>query len=183
MNLFFPPRVCIVLFFVCFWSLLFSGHDLCHELYHLGAEFPTVPKCSTILTASFFILINTLKRKEMKGRVPIVAQWVKDLIFSVRLQVQPLSWFGGLQVWCYYKLPCRLQMLLRSGIAVAVASAAALIQSLAWELPYAVGAARKGKRRKKWKGNEACEPQTNLTWDKNQWGMEWCKMDFYLLVL
>ena len=40
-------------------------------------------------------------------------------------------------------------MWLRSGVAVAQEAAAALIQPLAWELPYAAGAALKRKKKKK----------------------------------
>ena len=46
-------------------------------------------------------------------------------------------------------------MRLRSGVAVAVAKAAALIQPLAQELPYAAGAAVKKRKRKKKKKDKA----------------------------
>ena len=52
----------------------------------------------------------------------------------------------GLAQWD--ELWCRLQMRLRSGVAVAVAAGAALIGPLAWEVAYAAGAAlqRRGKK-------------------------------------
>ena len=55
--------------------------------------------------------------------------------------------FSGLRIWPGHELRCRSQMWLGSGMAVAVASAAALIQPLAWELPYATGAAPKSKNK------------------------------------
>ena len=58
----------------------------------------------------------------------------------------------GLRTSCCHELWYRLQMQLRSGIAVAVArpAAAAPFQPLAWELPYAMGVALKSKRKKKY---------------------------------
>ena len=59
--------------------------------------------------------------------IPVLAQGVKDL--------------------CCCKLQDRLQMQLRSGVAVAMVSPAAPIQPLAKELPYAAGAAVKGGKK------------------------------------
>ena len=52
-------------------------------------------------------------------------------------------------IQCCYELWCRSQTWIGSGIvaiAVALAAAAAWIQPLAWELPYAMGVALKKKK-------------------------------------
>ena len=53
--------------------------------------------------------------------VPIVAQqkWIQ--LGTVRLWVWPLALLSGLRIWCCCKLWCRLQTLLGSHVAVAVA--------------------------------------------------------------
>ena len=72
--------------------------------------------------------------------------WLKGLrtqLVSKRMQVQTLAPLRGLRIQRYHKLWCRLQMWLRSGVAVAVVQAGSCSSSwpLAWELPHAVGAA------------------------------------------
>ena len=57
----------------------------------------------------------------------------------MRLRVRSPALLSGLRILSCCELWCRLQTLLRSGVAVAVA----LIQPLAWEPPYAAGAALK----------------------------------------
>ena len=64
----------------------------------------------------------------------------------MRLWVQSLASLSGLKIWHCHELWCRSQTRLGSGIAVAVA----LIRPIAWEPPYAAGAAlEKDKREKK----------------------------------
>ena len=65
-----------------------------------------------------------------------LTQWVKDMVLI-------LASLSGLRIWCCHELWYRLQARLRSGVTVAVvrAVATAPIQPLAWESPYAVGAA------------------------------------------
>ena len=69
----------------------------------------------------------------------------------MRIQVQYLALLSGLRIWHCCKLQYRLQMQLGSHVAVAVVQpvAAATIQPLAWELPYATGVALKGKEEKR----------------------------------
>ena len=57
------------------------------------------------------------------------------------MQVQSLASLSVLRIQHCHKLRCKLQMWLGSVVA------AALIQSLAWELPYATGAALKKKNK------------------------------------
>ena len=62
----------------------------------------------------------------------------------MRLQVRSLALLSGLRLWHCCELWCRLQTWLRSRVAVA------LLRPLAWEPPYAAGAAlEKAKRQKK----------------------------------
>ena len=54
-----------------------------------------------------------------------MAQWVKKPLVSMRMGVQSLDSLRGLRIWIQHchELWCRLQMLLRSWIAVAVMQA------------------------------------------------------------
>ena len=52
--------------------------------------------------------------------VPIVVQWKRIQLGTMRLQVQSLASLSGLRIRCCRELWCRLQTRLRSGIAVAV---------------------------------------------------------------
>ena len=63
----------------------------------------------------------------------------------IRTQVPSLTSLSALGTWRCRELGCRLQRRLRSGVAVAVVSAAATapIGPLAWEPPYAAGAGLK----------------------------------------
>ena len=75
-----------------------------------------------------------------------MGQWVKDALrISMRMWVRSLASFSGLRIWCCHKLPTRSKMELGSGVVWLWRrlAAAALIQPLAWELPYATGAALK----------------------------------------
>ena len=88
--------------------------------------------------------------KEQKTGLPAVAQqrWIR--LVSVRMRVRSLASLHGCRIWHCRKLWHRLQMCLGSSVAVAVAqaSAAALIQPLAQELPHATGVTVKRKRKK-----------------------------------
>ena len=67
----------------------------------------------------------------------------------MRMQVRALASLSGLRTRSCHELWCRSQIWLRSGIATLWlwyrAVAAAPVQPLAWEFPYAVGVALKGK--------------------------------------
>ena len=61
--------------------------------------------------------------------------------------VRSLASLSGLRIWHFSELWGRSQTRLRSGVAVAVVQAAAApIGPLAWERPYATGAALKRQR-------------------------------------
>ena len=81
------------------------------------------------------LLLYSLTRRTTEG-IPIVAQQVKDLMFSLRMWIWSLVLLNGLRIWHWHKLLCRSQMQLRSGVAVVVAqaSATALIRPLIQEL-------------------------------------------------
>ena len=63
--------------------------------------------------------------------------------------VQSLASLSGLRIWCCHELWCR-------------AAAVALIRPLAWEPPYAVGAALKKTKRLK---EKSCDTIGNLNTD------------------
>ena len=71
-----------------------------------------------------------------------------DGLGSMRTWVRSLALPGGLRIWHCRELWYRLQMRLRSGVAVAGAEAGSCSSDLplAWERPYAVGAALKRQK-------------------------------------
>ena len=77
-----------------------------------------------------------------------MAQWKRIRLGTVRLCVRSLALLSGLRIWSCHELWCKSQMHLGSGVAVAWfrPAATAPIQPLAWELPYAAGAALKSKK-------------------------------------
>ena len=52
--------------------------------------------------------------------VPVVAQWKQIQLASMRIQFPSLASLSGLSIWHCQELWCRLQMLLRSSVAMAV---------------------------------------------------------------
>ena len=76
--------------------------------------------------------ISKPKQTRHKKEVPIVAQWKWIWLVSLRMWVRSLASLSGSGIRCCHELWCRL-------------AAAAPIWPLAWELPYAAGAALKKK--------------------------------------
>ena len=75
-----------------------------------------------------------------------MAQQKRIRLGTMRLQVRSLASLSGLRIRHCHKLWYRSQTWLRSGVAVTVVymlAAVALIRPLAWEPPYAAGAAQK----------------------------------------
>ena len=58
--------------------------------------------------------------KKKKVGVPVVAQQKRIQLGTMRLRVQSLASLSGLRIWHCHELWCRLQMWLRSCVAVAV---------------------------------------------------------------
>ena len=79
-------------------------------------------------------LIHVHTFKLTLKRVPIVAQWKQIQLVSMRIQVRSLALLSGLRIWRCCELWHRLAV-------------AALIQPLASELPYAIGAGLKSKKK------------------------------------
>ena len=75
-------------------------------------------------------VFSFIKFKTVCWGVPIVAQWKQIQLGTVGLGVRSLASLSGLRIWRCRELWCR-------------PAATALIRPLAWELPYAVGAALK----------------------------------------
>ena len=98
---------------------------------------------------------------------PIVAQWKRTQLASMRMWVGSLASLSGLRIQHCCELWCRAQTRLGSSVAVHCGvggrrgldllllwlwcrpAAAALIRPLAWELPYAMGAPAPHKKRVK----------------------------------
>ena len=79
----------------------------------------------------------------MHFRVPVMAQWLTNPTRNHEVAVRSLPLLSGLTIRRCRELWCRLQTRLRSLVAMA------LIRPLAWEPPYAAGAAqRNGKKTK-----------------------------------
>ena len=74
--------------------------------------------------------------KKFQAVVPIVAQWKQIQLISVRTRVPSLASLSGLRIQHCREQWCR-------------PAAAASIQPLAWELPYAAGVALKSKKERK----------------------------------
>ena len=55
--------------------------------------------------------------------VPVVAQWKRVQLGTMRLPVPSMAWISELRIWCCHELWCSLQKRLRSAIAVAMAQA------------------------------------------------------------
>ena len=64
-----------------------------------------------------------------------MVQWKQIQLGTMRLWVRSLTSLRGLRIWCCRELWCWL-------------AAVALIRPLAWEPPYAAGAALKSKKKK-----------------------------------
>ena len=76
-----------------------------------------------------------------------MAQQKQIRLRSMRTQVLSLAVLSGLRIQCCHELWCRSQMQLESGVAVAAAQARGnSSEPLAWELPYAEGAALKRQK-------------------------------------
>ena len=80
-----------------------------------------------------------------------MAQWLTIRLGTMRLWVRSLALLNGLRIQRCRELWCRSQTQLGSGVAVALARpvATALIRPLAWEPPYAAGAAQRNSKKKK----------------------------------
>ena len=76
-----------------------------------------------------FLIVGFLYQKH-QGRIPIVAQWVTNLSSIDEMKVRSLAPLSGLRITCCRELWRR-------------PAAAAQIQPLARELPYAAGVALK----------------------------------------
>ena len=111
--------------------------------------------------------ISSDDSKGKLGGVPVVVQWKGIRLGTMRLQVRSLALLSGLRIWHCHELWCRSKTWLRSGIAVSCGvgcrpgsdpeflwlwrrpAATAPIRPLAWEPPYAAGAAQQMAKDKK----------------------------------
>ena len=62
--------------------------------------------------------LNNLHHKNVDTGVPIVVQWKRIQLGTMRLRVQFLASLSGLRTWHCHELWCRLQTWLGSGVAV-----------------------------------------------------------------
>ena len=87
--------------------------------------------------------------QKIEGGAPVLAQRKQFWLAFTRTQVQSLASISGLKIPHCCELWCSLQIWLGSLVAVAKLAAAARIRPLAWELPYAAGAALKRFKKQK----------------------------------
>ena len=103
--------------------------------------------------------------------VAIVAQQKQIQLVSMSMWIRSLASLSDLWIRHCGELWCRLKIPLRSCIAAAIRPAtAALIWSLAWEFPYAVGVALKsGKKKKKKKNGTHLQIFHRKSWRYCKW--------------
>ena len=84
--------------------------------------------------------------------IPVMAQQKRVQIESMRMWVRSLASLSGLRIWHCHELWCRSQMRRSSDLALmwlwCRPAAVVPIWPLAWELPYAMGAALKKQEKK-----------------------------------
>ena len=90
------------------------------------------------------------KSKRNETGVPVMAQQKRIWLVTMRTQVWSLASVSGLRIPHCHELWCSSQMRFGSGVAVAWLRpvATALIQSIAWEPPYATSVALKRQKEK-----------------------------------
>ena len=81
--------------------------------------------------------LQRLTSKGVSPGVPVVTQWKRISIVSMRMWVRSLAALSGLRIRHCSELWCR-------------PAAAAPIRPLAWELPYATGTALKSRGKKEY---------------------------------
>ena len=88
----------------------------------------------------------------------------------MRIRVQSLASITGLRIQCCWELWCRLQMRLDPTLLWLWrrAAATALTEPLAWEPPYAIGAARKRQKNKKIKREMSIDHKNEISAIKRQ---------------
>ena len=93
------------------------------------------------LVWTWILLKKHIKKKSKfySSGVPVLAQWKRIWLVSMRIQVRTLASLSGLRIWHCGELWFRWHRL----------AATALIWHLAWEPPYALGAALKRPKKKK----------------------------------
>ena len=123
------------------------------QTYWKKEEFPPQKKS----TNKFQIEAQPEETKRIKGEkngkflLWLSGFWTR--LASMRMRVQSLASLSGLRIWHCHELWYRSQMWLGSGVLWLLCrlAAAALIQALAWEHPYATGVALKSKKKNKTK--------------------------------
>ena len=91
----------------------------------LGSSFVTAAAQVSSLAWELPHAVGTVKKKKFKNkdndRVPVLAQWKRIRLASMRMQIRSLASVSGLRIQRCRELWCRWQMQLGSPIAVAVA--------------------------------------------------------------
>ena len=78
--------------------------------------------------------------------VPVVVQWKRIWLVSIRMQVRSLTLLSGLRIRRCHDLWCRLQTWSQICYCCGFGVGQQLIQTLAWEFPYAADAVLKSKK-------------------------------------
>ena len=107
-------------------------------------------KAQLIWVCILKVLFSTVLK--MSLGVPILAQWKRIWLWSMRTQVQSLASLSGLRIWCCRKQWCRFHTQLRSDMAVAVVQASSCSSNLIPSLGTSIchrGSPKKEKEKKK----------------------------------
>ena len=124
------------------WEHGFPKWDLLLRIGVKCSAFLQIPgKCRQNLSLGELSVILSLKIIILG--VPIVAQWKQIWLVSMRTQVRSLASLSGLRIPHCHELWCRLKTDLALLWLWYRQAATVLIRPLAWELPYAMGAALK----------------------------------------
>ena len=115
---------------------------------HYSVKWKWDKNCGDTIQAAMSVLCNL---KNTSIGVSIVEQWKQIRLGTMRLQVQSLAVLSGLRIWHCPKLWCRSQYGSDLMLLWLWPTAIAPTWLLAWELPYATGAALNRKKNKKTK--------------------------------
>ena len=119
---------------------------------------PQVIKCLSLPQLS---VCGCECKKDRASGVPVVAQWKRISLASLRMQFRSLALLTGLRIWCCCELRCRAQTWLGSSVVVASGHRSDSTPSLETSI-YCRCAPKKTKKNKKQKQKKTCFKPSSL---------------------